>query len=504
MYAQSNLEDSIRLNLQNRKKKNDIDLHAETEAILNDIGASLTENEGKLTFYGKDPVIPSVLPYGSFSAIALAAKASQIASIWKMKTGESQDIHVDVRKALRRFATFYEGTLETVNGMPGNMNSEADSAVQSGFYQCKDKKWVFITCTYPRLRNTALTLLQCASDKKSVTEAISHWNGSELEDAAGKVGIPLYVVRSPDEFLSLDVFQQIFNKEPLIKIEKVAESEPVPFIKGGEVLSGIKALGLGHVIAGAATGRALALHGADVLNIWLKDDYEHSLFHYTSNVGLRSARMDLKNRPEDRVRFEKLISEADVFFSNRRSGFLERYNLTPDELARNHPGLITATVYFNGEMGSWSERAGFDVSLGAYAGPYWLDSLGGTYKSVSEPHVTPKIGIICDYVSAWLTSVGVLEALKRRAVTGGSYKVSVSLGRTVCWLLSLGIFDQQYACITADSDDEHAYVEPDPILADTPMGYYKGVAEQVEMSKTPGKYKYLLNPLFSSLPEWDN
>ncbi len=504
MSKEYDLEKIIRANLQNKATDSEFDIHAETERLLNTIGASLNEFDGKLTFYGKDPIIPSVLRYGAFSAIALAAKASQIASIWKMKTGESQDIHIDVRKALRRFCTFFEGTLETVNGYPGDMNSEIDSAVQSGFYQCKDKKWVFLTCPYPRLRNETLKLLDCAQDAKSVTKAISQWDGLALEAAAEKAGIPIYVLRTPEEFLQLELFQSKLKKEPLIKIEKVADSEPVPFQKEGTVLEGIKALGLGHVIAGAGVGRALALHGADVLNIWLKDDYEHSLFHYTSNVGMRSSRLDIKNDTKARAKFDELLSEADIFFSNKRAGFLERYNLTPEALGKKHPGLITATIYFNGESGPWSNKVGFDVSTGAYAGPYWLESLGGTYKKVTEPHITPQIGIISDYVAAWLTTVGVLEALKRRATTGGSYKVSVSLASTVSWLLSLGIFDQEYAYKIANSSDEHAYVEPDPILAHTPMGYYKGVKEQVEMTKTPGYYKYLLEPMYSSKPEWDS
>lgn len=361
---------------------------------------------------------------------------------------------------------------------------------------------MFFSCGYPRLRGAALTLLDCASDKESVKKSVASWNGFELESAAEKVGIPIYVVRSPEEFLQMDVFQDVFKKSSLINIEKVADSAPIPFPKGGDVLSGIKALGLGHVIAGAGIGRALALHGADVLNVWLKNDYEHSMFHYTSNVGHRSVRMDITDEDE-RDKFMKLLSEADVFFSNRRGGFLERYKLSPEDLTSKYPGLVTATVYFNGECGPWSKHVGFDVSTGAYGGAYWLESLGGTYKKADEPHVTPQIGIISDYVVAWLTTVGVLEALKRRAISGGSYKVSVSLGRTLCWLLSLGIFDQEYAYDKANSDDEHAYIEPDPILACTPMGFYKGVSEQVEMTKTPGRYKYILEPLYSSKAKWE-
>jgi hypothetical protein len=42
------------------------------------------------------------------AAIALAAKAVAAAGIWKFRTGEGQDIHVDVRKALQRFAGFFD------------------------------------------------------------------------------------------------------------------------------------------------------------------------------------------------------------------------------------------------------------------------------------------------------------------------------------------------------------------------------------------------------------
>lgn len=110
------LEKIIQNNLDNRLTTDEFDLHAETEYILNTVGASLKDFGGKLTFYGKDPIIPSVLRYGAQSAVTLAAKAAQIADIWRLKTGEKQDIHVDLRKALRRFASFFEGTLEQVNG----------------------------------------------------------------------------------------------------------------------------------------------------------------------------------------------------------------------------------------------------------------------------------------------------------------------------------------------------------------------------------------------------
>ncbi|MDR2236853.1 MAG: CoA transferase [Chryseobacterium sp.] len=499
------LEKLIQDNLKNKLTTDDFDLHGETEYILNTVGASLKDFGGKLTFYGKDPIIPSVLRYGAQSAVTLAAKAAQIADIWRLKTGETQDIHIDLRKALRRFATFYEGTLELLNGKPGTANSELGNAFAPNiFYKTKDDQWIQFTCLYPALRVAAMKLLNCIPEKDKIAEAVKTWNAADLEVAGGKAGIPLYILRSPEEFMKLDMFQDVAKHLPLIKIEKVADSDPIPLPKGGEdVLSGIKALGLGHVIAGCGIGRALALHGADVLNVWRPGDYEHEIFHITSNVGMRSTCLEFDKNEEDDKAFQELMSTADIFFSNRRNGFLNRKGLNLRELGKKHPGLITATVYFNSEEGPASERVGFDVSAGALVGPYWLESLGGTYKKVDEPHVTPQIGIINDYMAAWLAVVGILQALKLRATEGGSYKVSVSLSRTVAWQLGMGIFDQKFAYDKANSDDEHSYILPDFIKEQTPMGFYQGVSEQVEMTRTPGKYKHLLDPLKSSQPKWE-
>jgi hypothetical protein len=74
--------------------------------------------------------------------------------------------------------------------------------------------------------------------------------------------------------------------------------------------------------------------------------------------------------------------------------------------------------------------------------------------------------------------------------------------RVTLWLLSLGIFDKKYAQATAGSSDEHTYVDPDLFTAETPLGLYQGMTEQVVMSKTPGSFRTVLVPRGSSKPEW--
>src|SRR5262245_57169951 len=208
---------------------------------------------------------------------------------------------------------------------------------------------------------------------------------------------------------------------------------------------------------------------------------------------MRSTILDYSK--DDRAKFDRLLKDADVFFANKRPGYLERHGLDAEELCARKPGLIHARVVLHGDKGPWKLRPGFDEIGAAVTG---LLTIEGTTSHPRSPQIIP----ICDNVVAWLGTVGILAALRRRAVEGGSYRVTVSLTRTVLWLLSLGIFDRDYAKATAGSSDEHTYVAPDLFTAETPMGTYQGMTDQVVMSRTPGSFRTVLVPRGSSKPEW--
>src|SRR5216684_4321111 len=80
----------------------DFDLHAGTSEVLKDIGLTTADAGGTLTFYGRDPILPSPIRFGTLAAVGLAARSVALAALWRQSTGEGQDISVDVRKALRR------------------------------------------------------------------------------------------------------------------------------------------------------------------------------------------------------------------------------------------------------------------------------------------------------------------------------------------------------------------------------------------------------------------
>ena len=490
------LTEKLQSKLSNPVSAPDFDLHGSVNEVLKEIGLTAADSGGKLTFYGQDPIIASPHRFGTMAAVGLAARSVALAALWKSQTGEGQDIHVDVRKAFRRFCGFFEGKWETINGRGPSMYFDRDNPFWEIPFprKTRDGRHVAAINIYPRLHTRALNFLRATDNNQSVSNAILQWRADELETAGQEAGLVFAKVRTYEEFLREPQYTEVLSKMPLITVEKIGESEPVPFRRGAKTpLEGIRAFGMGHVIAGAGMGRDLAYYGADVLNIWRPNDTEVEAFTWDVQIGMRSTILD--SSKEDRAKFDHLLKDADVFFSNRRPGYLEKYGLTAEELSAKKPGLIHAKVVLNGEQGPWSNWVGFDEIGAAVAGVFANE---GTLTQPSSPPIIP----ICDNIVGWLGTTGVLEALRRRATEGGSYRVVVSLTRTVLWLLSLGIFDKAYANETAGSTDEHKSVAPDLFTAETPLGTYQGMTDQVVLSKTPGSFRTVLVPRGSSKPEW--
>jgi len=473
----------------------DFDLHGATDDVLKYVGMTSADSGGALSFYGRDPIIPSAFRFGGMAAIGLAAKAVSVAALWRDRSGEGQDITVDVRKALRRFSGFFDRKWETLNGRPPALTDPMNPFLEMPlFRETRDGRHVVALNIYPKSGARALEFLRCGVSVESLNHAILQWKADELESAASEAGLVFAKVRTFEEFIKEPQYVEVLSAMPLINVEKIGESAPVPFLKNAvSPLDGIRAFGMGHVIAGAGIGRDLALHGADVLNIWRPDDTEIDGLAWDVQVGMRST--ILAASKEDRAKFDELLKDADVFFANRRPGYLERNGLDAETLCAKKAGLIHAQVLLHGDRGPWKNRPGFDEIGAAVAGVFTIE---GTLTHPTSPPIIP----IVDNVVGWLGTVGVLAALRRRAVEGGSYRVTVSLTRTVLWLLSLGIFDKAYAQATAGSSDEHAYIAPDLFTAETPLGTYQGMTDQGTLAKTPGFFRTVLVPRGSSKPEW--
>ena len=131
----------------------------------------------------------------------------------------------------------------------------------------------------------------------------------------------------------------MLSGKPLVEITKIGDSDPIPFPKGGRPLSGIKVFDLTRILAGPIAARTLAEHGADVLMVTaehLPQVPEHIM---DTSHGKRSCFLDL-NKAEDVATIRKLVRNADVFSQGYRPGIMDKHGLTPEQLAKERPGII--------------------------------------------------------------------------------------------------------------------------------------------------------------------
>ncbi|MBD0738787.1 CoA transferase [Streptomyces sp. CBMA29] len=472
------------------------DIDAALDDVLEGVGLHRADSGGRIDFAGADPVVPSPLRLAGAAGIALVGKSVAIAALHRDRGGPGQDIAMDLRVAPHRLCPFYDRRWELLDGYPVESPVNRNQALGLSFHRTADDRWVMPLNPYPGLKVAAQRLLDCADVPEAVARAVRQRTAAQWEAAGERAGVVLPMVRTVEEFLACDHFTSAVADAPLVEIERVGDSDPEPFPDGGaQPLDGVRALGMGHVIAGAGLGRALALHGADVLNVWRPDEFEHDGAYASANVGVRSCRIDPRV-PEGRSRVAGLLRGADVFFANRRPGYLESTGADLASAVRARPGLVHATISYPGTGGPWAGRVGFDQSAGAVTGMADLEGDGGV------PSLSPVL-VVNDYIAAWLGTLGVVQALRRRAAEGGSWRVHVSLVRTAAWILGLGLIDPAFAREHAGrAGTPHAYLDPEVFTAPTPLGHYQGVTDQVRMSRTPGRYREVLVARGSCAPAW--
>lgn len=479
--------------LANRATSAQFDLQARLDEVLQGVGLAITDAGGRVSYTGADPVVKSPVRIGAAATICLLAKSIAAAAMHRWRGAPGQDIAVDLRRTPHRLSPFYDGKWERIGRYPVAPSLEVGNALGATFFRTGDGRWTMPQAMYANLRLRSQELLGVPLTHDRVSEAIGKWNARELEEAAARAGAVFPMVRTLEEMMAERHYKEVLAGIPLIEVIRIGDSgrEPLPPC-GAAPFSGFRALGMGHVIAGAGLGRSLALHGAEVLNLWKPGEGENDTIYASANVGLRSAWL----HPQfDRPLLLSLLRDADIFFHNRRPAYMRDIGLTPEEAARERPGIIYVSVTVHGDEGPWAERAGFDQTAGAVSG---IMALEGSKESPQLPATI----VVNDYLCSWLAQTGVVAAIRRRAEEGGSYHVRISLTRTALWMLSLGIFDREWAHRTAGSSEEHLYLDPETFTATTALGDYQGVTDQVMMSLTPGSYDPVLSPRGASRPAW--
>ncbi|KAJ1550162.1 hypothetical protein HK096_008413 [Nowakowskiella sp. JEL0078] len=477
---------------ENRISNDKFDILSELRKLLSPWGLTPEDCGGDIRFDKLDPLMPSNLRLGGSSALSLVQQAVVACKIWQMRGGKGQDIRIDLGQAIRRLAPASELKWELCNGLPAD---SSDPLIYHlfRFFKTKDERHVLPINIYPGIKSRLLNALECSDNPQHIAEAISKQTADELEEMGEKGGFVMAKALTLQEFTNTNVFEYLASR-PLIEIERIGDS-PVELLPtaGTHPLSGIRALGMGHVIAGAGIGRSLAAYGADCLNIWRANDWELDSLMLTSNIGVRSTRLNIRSEVGKRKMYE-LLRESDIFYANRRPGLLEDLGVDLKTASKIRPGLIHVTVSTHGEGGPWEKRIGFDQVAGAVTGMAVCEG------SLEDPK-HPPTAIVNDYMTAWFAATGAMEALRRRALYGGSYRVHVSLTRVAMWILSLGVFDREYVK-SLSTEGDHELIDPQLFTSITPVGLYQGVTEQIMLSGTPLHFTNVLSARGADQPAW--
>ena len=156
------------------------------------------------------------------------AKAVAAADLWRYRTGQGQDLSLDLRRVPHRLCPFYDQKWELLNGYPpGAPGDPTNPFMPTYMYPTRDGRWIQLLNTYPKAKTRALAFLDCADNYPAIEAVTRTWNSFDLEEQANRHGLQATVVRSTEEFLELDQFRHLAAM-PLVTIEKIADSAPEP------------------------------------------------------------------------------------------------------------------------------------------------------------------------------------------------------------------------------------------------------------------------------------
>src|SRR5262249_13407508 len=146
---------------------------------------------------------------------------------------------------------------------------------------------------------------------------------------------------------------KILSGRPLVEITKIADSDPIPFPRGERPLSGIKGLDLTRILARPIAARTLAENRPQRLMVSAKHLPQVPEQVMDTSHGKRSCYLDLTSA-EDAATIRTLGRNVDVFSQGYRPGVMDKHGLSPEQLARERPGIVCLSISCYGHGGPFS------------------------------------------------------------------------------------------------------------------------------------------------------
>ena len=166
--------------------------------------------------------------------------------------------------------------------------------------------------------------------------------------------------------------------------------------KQDKPLSGMRVIEMGQLIAGPFTGSVLGYFGAEVIKIepitgdpvryWRLTENNTSYWWHSVSRNKKSITLNLKS-DEGRQIAKDLILKSDVLIENFKPGTLERWGMSPDDLKKDNPGLISARISGDGQTGPRAHLPGYASVCEGYGGFRYVNGFP------DRPPVRPNLSI---------------------------------------------------------------------------------------------------------------
>src|SRR5882757_7457922 len=436
----------------------------------------------KLT--GEEPQLPSSFRVAAAAQTSVAAAGLAAAEIWKLRSGQSQGVAVDMRHAVVECRS--ERYLRVADKPP----PPTWDAI-AGIYRTRDRRFVRLHTNFRHHRDAVCKVLDCKPERDDVQAALMQWDGEAFETAAYAGGCVVALMRPHDEWSDLPHAKALAALPPL-SIEKIGEAAPKPWPAGDRPLAGLRVLDLSRVIAGPVAGRTLAVHGADVLLVSGPDLPAIPWLSIDNGRGKLTSFVELKSE-QGRGCLRDLLAQADIFSQGYRPRAIASLGFSPQDAADINPGIVYVSLSAYGHAGPWAERRGFDSLVQTSTG---FNHAEGQAAGVDGPKELPAQ--MLDHATGYLMAFGAMMAKARQSREGGSWHVRVSLAQTGRWIWNLGRLADGLKIEDLKSEAVRPFVEEVP----SGFGPLRSIRHSAQLSKTPAFWARPAMPLGSHPPQW--
>lgn len=200
-----------------------------------------------------------------------------------------------------------------------------------------------------------------------------------------------------------------------------------------DLVSDLKVLELGQIVAAPVASLLFAQMGADVIKVerpgsgdLVRFTRENQSYFLAFNSNKRSITLDLKS-PEGKDAFARLVKSADVVVDNYGPGVLDRLGFGYEDMTKINPRIIHCTI--KGFLpGPYENRGLLDEPA---------QMMGGLAYMTGPPGMPLRAGAaLIDMAGGMFGVIGILTALHEREKTGRGRQIRVGLFETVAFIVS--------------------------------------------------------------------